>query len=51
MIRVPWRLTSESAVVAGFDEASNHWVEKDAADRASHPKRYAYECGFWLVVS
>jgi len=37
VIRVPWRLTSESAVVAGFDEASNHWVEKDAAARASHP--------------
>ncbi|MGH7771324.1 MAG: hypothetical protein ACREQA_03730 [Candidatus Binatia bacterium] len=23
----------------------NHWVEKDAADRASHPKRLGYNNG------
>jgi len=37
VIRVPWRLTSESAVVARFDEASNHWVGKDAADPRLSP--------------
>ena len=29
VIRVPWRLTSESAVVARFDEASNKAFQTD----------------------